>query len=528
MKSRLSARILAFYAVAAISGLSGGSLLADTVKTKDGKTLEGKITYEGTDFIKFEVAVSATIKDTKTIPRTEIVEIIKAAPDDVALDALRKQLPAPSLMSAEAYRTMIEKGPKAFLTQFPSSAHKPEVEKILADLTDELDKVERGSVKLEGEWISAQDRKQFEALTNSRIRLVVMRQNIAQRNLLGALRDFEILEEQYYGTPAFATALGEVRQVLPAFGGFVQQSLASVKLRNEQWEKDKGVLDEVARKQVEAARAAELANFKRANDQEKAAGVKWMTVNNNSAESLTATLNLVKAEIDRLGKIDVNEMTQLGEKLVAVDKLIAEGKLAEAKQGLAEATGTKVSSSKSSSSSSKSGSKSKTTYIIALTSKIKETEGSIAEAKKQAEIAAQGDKTASAIKGGDAPPLVSATVGDGTAAEGTAAAADQASALTGLMAAGGDSKGGDKGKADEASKKAPAKKTTASSSKKKAASTDDDDEDEDKPARNAPVDSDDEEGGLSVTNYIQIGAGVLVLVVVVMKLLGVGGKKKEE
>ncbi|MCB1093916.1 MAG: hypothetical protein KDL87_20415, partial [Verrucomicrobiae bacterium] len=179
----------------------------------------------------------------------------------------------------------------------------------------------------------------------------------------------------------------------------------------EQWEKDKGVLDEVARKQVEAARAAELANFKRANDQEKAAGVKWMTINNNSAESLTATLNLVKAEIDRLGKIDVNEMTQLGEKLVAVDKLIAEGKLAEAKQGLAEATGTKVSSAKSSSSSSRSGSKSKTTYIIALTSKIKETEGSIAEAKKQAEIAAQGDKTASAIKGGDAPPLVSATVG---------------------------------------------------------------------------------------------------------------------
>ena len=117
-------RIARSIALVFLALVSGGGLLADTVKLKDGKSFDGKITYEGTDFIKLEMAVSASIKETKTILRTDIAEIVKAAPDDVALDAIRKQLPAPSLLTADGYRALIEKGPKAFLAQFPGSRHK--------------------------------------------------------------------------------------------------------------------------------------------------------------------------------------------------------------------------------------------------------------------------------------------------------------------------------------------------------------------------------------------------------------------
>jgi hypothetical protein len=522
----LSARV----ALAAGLALLSLSSQADTVKMKDGKVYDGKITFEGTDFIKLEIPVSATIKDTKTLVRTDILEIIKAAPDDVALDALRKQLPAPSLMTPEGYRTMIDKGPKAFLTQFPSSRHKAEVEKIMADLTSELDKVERGGVKLEGEWVSAQDRKQFEALTNSRIRLVVMRRNLAQRNFIAALRDFEVLEEQFYGTPAFAMSVAEIQQALPAFGGLIQQSLNSVTARNEQWEKDKGVLDEVARAQVEGARAQELANFTRATTQEKAAGVKWLTINNNLPESLNGAITLIKSEITRLAAMDVAALTQMGEQLVAADKLIAEGKLAEAREAITKATGSAPKSSGSSKSgSSKSSSKGKapkTSYVAALTTKISEAEQAIKLAVEQAKDAAEGAKAASAVKGSEAPLVTSANPGEAAPvpAEGDPAAADQASALTGLLATGAKSDAaGEKGKAEEPAKKSSAKK----SSSKKASTSDDEDEDldEDKPKREAPVDDEEDGGGFSVQRIIQIGAAILVLALVVMKVMGVGKKK---
>ncbi|MBL9153585.1 MAG: hypothetical protein JNK37_13910 [Verrucomicrobiales bacterium] len=520
---------------------------ADTVKMKDGKVHEGKITVEANDFIKLEVQVSATIKNTMTIPRADIAEIVKAAPDDVALNDLRKQLPAPSLMTAEAYRTMIEKGPKAFLTQFPASRHKPEVEKMLADLSAELDKVERGGLKIDGDWISAQDRKQFEALTESRIRLVSFRRNAAQRSFIGAMRDFEVLEEQYYGTPAFATALGEAKQLLPAFGSLVQQSLGSVAVRNEQWERDKGVLDEVARAQVEAARAQELANFKVANDREKAAGVKWMTINNNDATSLNAALTLIKTELDRIGKFNVESLTQMGEQLVAADKLIAEGKLVEAREAIAKAAaadaeaakaagskgGGSSSSSSRSSKSSKAGSK-PGSYIAALNAKIAEAEAATKLAAEQAATAAAGAQAANTVAGSQPAVALQAPGEAAEVAKDGEAAAPKAGGLADLMATGAKAEG-EKGKGEptkdgDADGKSGAKKS-ASSSKKKAPASDDDEDmaaEDDAGADDAEPVDDGEGGGLSFTLIMQIVAGVMVLVLVVLKVAGIGGKKKEE
>lgn len=544
MKSHRSLRILPVLFLAAGLMTLDQSAQADTVKLKDGKSIEGRITFEGTDFIKVEVPVSASIKETRTIVRSDIAEIIKQAPDDVALDALRKQLPAPSMMTADAYRAMIERGPKAFLTQFPSSRHKTEVEKILADLSGELDKVERGGVKLEGEWISAQERKQFAALTESRIRLVAMKFKIAQGDLLGALRDFEVLEEQYYGTPAFASAVAEAKALIPAFGQRLQRVLADVGYRNQKWEQDKAVLDEVARAQVEAARAQEMARFAKAIETEKAAGIKWQSINENSEESLTATITLARAELDRLNAMDLAALGKLADDLVAADKLIAEGKLDEAREAIKAATGTalpkssgstkKSGGSSSRSRSSKGGAQSKTSYPVALNEKIAEMERAKAEAAQQAENAAAGAKIASTIKGGEggapapAAPDGEAPKADGAspAGEGEKGAAmekgkggDQASALTGLMAGGSS----DAKKAEGGAAKAGGEPKKSSGKKPKVSAKN---TGEDEPEGGASAEAADEGGGLSMQHYLFIGTGVLILVVVLLKVLGVGSKKE--
>lgn len=506
--------------------------LADSVKLKTGETLEGRITYEGSDFIKLEVAVSATIKDTKVIPRTEIAEIVKEAPDVVALGDLRKKLPAPSLMTAQGYRNLIEAGPKRFLTEFPNSSHKAEVEKVLADLSDELDKVERGFLKVEGEWISPQDRKQFQAVTESRIRGVSFQRKIAQRDNLGALRDYEVLEERYFGTPAHVATIGTVKELLPTFGSQLTRALKDVEYRNQKWEQDKAVLDEVARLQVEQARAQEIAAFEQAVTQEKAADVKWISISQNSTDSLSGAIEQVRAEIDRLNAIDLPGLTAMSQQLVEADKLIAEKKIEEAAKVIEEAqalySGEKPSTRRKGS-RSQSSSSIPTSYAGALYGKIDEVEAERELARQQAEEAAKGAEATSVIKAGESgAPLVDASAGEaapagdegagaggeGETAEASGGATDQGSALTGLMAAGKDSEEGkDSGNDSGKSGSSPKKKTER------------EDEDEDEDDRDRAVAADEGGGLLNFQNIMYVVAGLLVVTVVTMKVLGVGGKK---
>ncbi len=522
--------LLVFFAGVLLMASTG---LADTVKLKSGETLEGKITSEGSDYIKLEIAVSSTIKDTKIIPKNDIAQIIKAAADDVALSDLRKKLPAPSLMSAEAYRSLISSGPEKFLKEFPSSTHKAEVEKILADLKEELDKVERGWVKVEGDWISPQERKDFKALTDSRIRGVVMKRKLAQGDHLGALRDFEILDERYFGTPAHLEALPVVKELLPAFGQRLTRALQDVEYRNQKWEQDKGLLDEVARAQVEAARAQEVANFQRAVEREKSAGVKWLSISDNSRDSLSGAIALVKSEIERLKGIDLNALKQMSEQLVKADKLIAEEKLAEAKRMIDEAMALPVGGEGSKKGRSTSSSKKKSSgeegafvpssYADALYHQIALAEEAIAVAKAQRESAAKGDEVSETMakSKSDGKELVS-DPGEAAAAEGDDAKTDQSTALAGLMGTTKKGEGGAdaEGEKSNAAKKPAPKKTTAANDGTKSGEAGAEE-------RPSPVVA-DEGGGLNFQLIMMIVAGLMVVAIVVMKVTGIGGKKKED
>lgn len=149
---KLSAFAVLFAAALLVAGPHPAS--ADTIKLKSGETLEGRITFEAADSIKLEVQLSASIKETKTILKTDILEMTRTSPEELAFGEVKKKLPTPSLLKPSDYQSLIEAGPTAFLRTYPASKHKSEVEKILKELEDEKDKVERGFVKLEGEWIT--------------------------------------------------------------------------------------------------------------------------------------------------------------------------------------------------------------------------------------------------------------------------------------------------------------------------------------------------------------------------------------
>lgn len=518
-------RLLApFASVMIVLTLFAASSRADTVKLKSGETLEGRITQEGSDYIRLEIAVSATIKDTKVIARGDIAEIVKAAADDVALSELRKKLPVPSLTKASIYRKLIDSGPKKFLEEFPASPHRAEVEKLLADLSAEFDKVERGHIKLEGEWISPLRRKQFKALTDSRIQRILMKRSLAQGNFLGTLRSFEILEEQYWGSPAYATAIPDVKKLLPVFGQRLTRALRDVEYRNKKWEEDKALLGDLQREQVEKARAREIDNFNRAVEREKTAGIKWMSISDNSAESLSGAIQLVREEMERINSVNIASLSTLAEELVKADELIAEGKLAAASKVIKEATEKQAEASGSGANSSSE----KTSYTVTLLAKIGEAEKALELAKKQKENAAKGEKITSVIKAGevasvDDPTATEEGVGSGempakTGDKEEVAAGgddDQGSALTGLMGAGKKPANKEKDESAEG---------TPKGSKAPAPEDDGDGDDGDDSATDDGWEE-DAGGGISFQTIMIIVAVVMVVVLVAMKVFGLGGSK---
>lgn len=497
--------------------------LADTIKMKDGTTHEGKITFEADDFVKIEIPVSETIKETKILSRADILNIVKEAPDSVRFNEIQKLVPTPSLMSADAYKKAITTGPDAFLTEFPQSVHVIPVKKIKATLEEELEKVERGFIKIEEDWISPQERTKYQALVDSRIHLLRMQAAAAGRNAssyVNAMREFEQLEQNYYGSPAYATGVEFALQILPAFGAQLQRMARDVDVQNANFEQAKAQMDEVSRAQVEAARAREEAQFQAGLEADRKAGIKWVRLNSRSKQALEDYLTLAGAELKRVQSYDLAALKEQAKTLEEADRAATEGdlRLAKAKVDNASAMNVRVDEADSSSkkrTSSKKGGQSGS-YLAAIRTKIVDREKAEAEAVKKREEAAQSSALAEELKETRVTPdLVAPTAGDQTTAEGAETTAEESApksedAFAALA----------KAKKEKAAEKADEKSSEKKPSKKKSSDAEDDDRDRDRERASSGG------GGISFSTIIMIVTILLAITVVALKVLGIGGKKE--
>ena len=510
--------------------LSASVSFADEVKLKSGTSVTGRITYEAADIIKIEVAISASIKETKIIGRSDIAEIIKDAPDNVEFDRIQKLLPTGSLVPASAYRQMLETGPDAFLKAFPQSAHVPKVQELRATLAEELDKVERGSIKLEGEWISPQDKIDFKELVESRVRFLKMDSLAKSGNyngFIGAMREYEMLEKTSYGSPAFSKAVELAKVVIPNFGRQLETMLRDVDFRNAEYERNLAASTPDAQIQLKNARAQEEKSYQDSVAADRKAGIKWVQLNPRIKTSIEAYLKLASTELARIREYDSALLAAQAEKLVEVDKLIAQNDFATARAKLTEAaamTGQKADSKSKGKSTIKSGS-----YVSILSAKITEginEEKARDEAKKAASqseaLTANLKKTdLNSTPEGAAPapaPAAAGAEGNPAAAEGTPAAekVDEFAALAGSK----------KATPKPAEESKPSVKKSKSKSK---APADEEDEEGDNPAikkeRPAVV---EEEAGFPFHPIAPIITVLIIIAAVVLKVLGIGGKKSEE
>lgn len=489
---------------------------ADEIKLKNGETLTGRITYEADDIVKIEVAISGSIKETKVLGRDQIESISKDAPDNVEFAKIQKLVPTRSMMSASAYKSAITTGPDAFLAQFPDSQHVPKVKEIKETLQEELDKVERGFIKIEEDWISPQEKQQFQALTDSRIRLLRM-EGLAgsgsYNGFINAMREYEAIEKNYYGSPAFPRAIEIALQIIPQLGRQLTTMQRDLAYRNAEYERTKAQMTEEGQAQVEEALKREEATYQSNLEKDKKAGIKWVTLNPRSAASLENYIKLASSELARIKTFDVEALKEQAEKLVEADKLIAAGNLQRAKIKLDDASSMSgVKAGTKSSKSSKSGS-----YISELRNKLSTQMAAVAAREKAAEEAAKSEQLTANLNKESKSPNLDLPEGEEGEAEEMAKEEEEPDTV-------------DFNALAQVEKKTEPEEKKTSSSKAKKSSSRDEDEDEKEAEEEEEEDRESSSGGgggISVVRIIQILTVLLLVVVVAFKVLGIGGKKDE-
>lgn len=315
-----------------------GSLLADKVTLKDGTVYEGKITKDEGEFLVIEVvlksdpkppiflpeeAEGSTIRDVKRIKKGDVEKVEKPDEDDLKFAEIQQLLPTKSLVSAADYRTLLLE-PTRFLTSFPDSEHAEAVAKIKEELEDELAKVEGGFLKIQGEWITKDERNIHRANTDARIAYFNMLRQAqsGDSGLVRALRTFDQIEKQYGGSTVYADAIVTAQTILPLYGQQLAGQIRSFAYRDAQRKKGEATLSGEELIRYQRTKAQQEAAFKNAREAAKDRGDRWLPVNQNDLKSLEEGVKVVQSEIERLAELDREAIQARAKGLYEVEEML--------------------------------------------------------------------------------------------------------------------------------------------------------------------------------------------------------------
>lgn len=272
---------------------------ADTFTLKDGSVVEGAVLSETAEAYVVEVQVTKSIKDERTIPKSEVVKVARELLDRTAFEELTKFENAPDFSTADDYSVRITAFTK-FIADFPESIKVFDARKIIEKLKAEVAQIEAGGIKYNGLIIAKEDYLANAYELDSRALLVKIRGSIAKNEIKPALRSFTELDRDFSGTEAL-TAIGPViSNLIRTYLAEINESISSLQTRLNERKAGLARMAFADRKDTEAAVAEEDAAFEKLYLSEKAAKVDWLTTSPFHLASLTDTAQRATAELARL------------------------------------------------------------------------------------------------------------------------------------------------------------------------------------------------------------------------------------
>jgi hypothetical protein len=288
--------------------LTASSLWADSIKLKSGETIEGTVTSETRDAVTIEVPFSATIMDTRVISKADIETMDRQTKDQRAFIELTKLENLRTALNASGFeniRLQIE----TFIQTFPNSAHLADARALLAKIEEREARFAKGEVKVNGEWLSAEEYAAEKYQIEAAVIADEMQRATAEGNPVGAMNLFDELKKSFPHSTAFAgavetakTALADLERRLAFEMGNLQTKLAERARTIE-------LTAQADRERVRIAMEAEDARLKRIAEQAAAAGRKFFPISSIDANGLKLMQNAVAEAKRDLAKPDYAALT---------------------------------------------------------------------------------------------------------------------------------------------------------------------------------------------------------------------------
>ncbi len=304
-RPRLS--LLGAAALAALLTIAPAPLRADKVTLKTGETLEGTVIRENEAEIVLEYAVSASIIDEKTIPRSEIATLDKTPKDAVDYARIRGIKPGPNSHSATGYDGLTSQL-AAFLAKHPKSDHTAEVRTTLTELIKERERVKLGDIKWNNRWYTPEEIEQEQYQINAFKVYQAMRDQASRGDFVGALNTFDRLETAYPGSRSYPDAVELAQTLVQRLNVEIDRVLPIVKHQNEQFEANIILLKEHDKALTLAARKQEIANAEAAMAAASKARLKWPPLLPIIPKSPEDLRRILPKETERLRTLNVADM----------------------------------------------------------------------------------------------------------------------------------------------------------------------------------------------------------------------------
>ena len=276
------------------------SAFADTFVLKDGTRLEGKILSETPEAYLLEVQVTKSIKDEKTVPKTDVKEIVREKLDETAYEKLKGLVPTPDLLTTDEYDARILQITK-FLKDHPKSAKVADANALLATLKTEGTAVQSGGFKLNGKIVPAEEYKANAYEIDAKIQEARVRDAMYKGDILGALRGIARVETEF-GTTGSRAALSTIKgQALQAYKAQIGGLIRTFEARDAERKSGLARMTGEARATTEQAIAEEDAQFDRRFKAEKEAHQVWAITDPFHMDSLEAAQESINQAMQEQG-----------------------------------------------------------------------------------------------------------------------------------------------------------------------------------------------------------------------------------
>ena len=324
--------------VAALLGLSffTCNLLADAVVLKGGERIEGKILSETDTEVTIQYQISASIKDERTIKKSEIEKMEKATPDAEAWAVLKDFKLSDDSLEPALYTHYIN-SLKGFIAQFPDSANTAAAKTALAAIEAEKARVDGGEYKFDGKWLSKEEVQKERIQILGSAYLSQMKKLAAAGRIPEAMASFEQLEKQAAGSASYPEAVEIARRTVTGLKAAADNAMVKLKAQRVEEQKMLEKLTEPQKSQT----ARDLKALRDRTDAAVAAyersGAKWPPLSPANERSLAAIASKAASEASRLNALQPASMNASLAEVAKVKPALDAGDIAAAEAAVNKA-----------------------------------------------------------------------------------------------------------------------------------------------------------------------------------------------